>query len=225
MTSVDIVEVLTRGQRLNNLWYEYRKNRLTSTKCAKILARKKPLTIDIVNKIMYECKNLSHIPSIAYGIEYEKRALDLYTEETGYFWRECGLFISKRFNFLCASPDAVVVDSCIDCNNKRVVKDSNRILEVKCLYSLRGENLLERLNDIPFIDKMGRLRENHIYFYQIYVAMFCSEKYSCDLILYANDRIHVQTLFFDWEKWAGMQSRLIDVYTTYLNCVGSYKTE
>jgi hypothetical protein len=111
-----------------------------------------------------ERRDLSFVKSIKWGVDHEPIARQEYEESMDTEVERCGLFISRSHPIFGASPDGLV--------------DMRQgVLEIKCPYSLRDEDLslLDPAKAPPFFvlsDGVFKLRKNHQYFYQIQLAMF-----------------------------------------------------
>ena len=73
-----------------------------------------------------------------------------------------GIFVSKEFPFIAASPDG------IDTKNRIVI-------EIKCPYSRRDADPNINPSDFCYIDDNGllQIRKSHDYYCQIMCQMFC----------------------------------------------------
>lgn len=127
------IELLTRKQRDNPLWYEVRFKRLTGSKSSQILAQK-TWTPSLLQRILYPKPFISVPIPIQWGIDHEAIARRVYTKfmhtnnHLNFSVEDCGFLIHPQEGWIGASPDgAVVVDP--------TYNYPKGILEIKCPYS------------------------------------------------------------------------------------------
>ena len=71
-----------------------------------------------------------------------------------------GLIVSKKYKWLCGSPDANVADY-----------EGNRILlEIKCPSSNKNSKI-----NVKYLNKHGKLKESSEYFMQVQLLMYLSK--------------------------------------------------
>jgi len=185
------VEQLTIGQYKNPKWFEAKNNKISSTQIAKIVKRRKPITLDFVTKLRQRL-DLSKIPAIAHGLRCESIALTKYAEQTGNIIREVGLYTSRTHPFIVASPDALFYDT---------TGEFLGVIEVKAPYSARHCTTEEALKKLRYIDNTGRLKKNTNYFFQVQAQMACSEVTICHFVIYTYRGIHIEKIPFDKNFW------------------------
>jgi len=92
----------------------------------------------------------------------EGKAHNIYTTQTGFAIRICGLVVNSSLPWLSASPDAVLIDPS---------KSSVGLLEIKCPYTNRLSTVEEPSSDPNFFAEMfdGKvtLKCNHKHIYQV----------------------------------------------------------
>lgn len=128
-----------------------------------------PLVFNIVNK----SDDISHLPQIKWGIEHEKDASKSFLSDVASKhanamngFKQYGLFIKPDYAFLAASPDGLFVCYCC----------SPAILEVKCLFSVKEENIdqkptYKRVDIFEEVGESPRLKHYHKYCSQMQVQM------------------------------------------------------
>ena len=115
------------------------------------------------------------IKSIQWGRTHEKNGLEFLKEYMKLNVNPTGIWIS-RSGLLGASPDGLVGD--------------NEIVEIKCPYTFRNDNLTERLktttNYIISSNERGEitLNENHNYFHQIQGNLYLTNRKKCYLCIW-----------------------------------------
>ena len=178
------VEIETRGQSGNKMWFDQQEGRITAsnfhtyhTKMESILKSRKrgkntytPLVFDILNK----SDDISHLPQIKWGLEHEKDAIKSFLSDVASKhangmngFKQCGLFVKHDYAFLAASPDGLFVCDCC----------SPAILEVKCPFSVKEENInlkaaYKRVDFLEEVHGSPRLKHTHKYYTQMQVQMW-----------------------------------------------------
>ena len=92
-TIAPIIEKVTRGQRNNPLWHQYRQYRITSSNARKLLHSTDVGRPALINKIMIlqPVNNKENTqPALLYGINNEEDARKRYSNATGQAVQECG---------------------------------------------------------------------------------------------------------------------------------------
>jgi len=114
-----------------------------------------------------------------------------------------GLVINPQWPYIGASPDGIV--EC-DCCGKGV-------LEIKCPYSHRGENILSAVTTdkqfclIKNVDGSLHLDHGHAYYYQVQTQMFICDVEYCDFSVFtfpteAEESLpHIERIFRDADFW------------------------
>lgn len=91
------IEIDTRLQRDSNEWLDIRKNMITASTFGKIVKRRtNTSSANLVKNILYS-KNMSHVTSIAHGIENEKLALQQLEQQENIKIKPCGIFIHDKY--------------------------------------------------------------------------------------------------------------------------------
>ena len=127
----------------------------------------------------WETKNLDHIPAIRWGRQKEETARLEYEKATGTKTEKCGIFISKKFPYCGASPDATF-------------DDGKGILEIKCPYIIRDKFPTdfsglrkEQISVFPCAVKGSylHLKRTHKYYYQVQFQLFVTGAEYCDFVV------------------------------------------
>lgn len=108
----------TDAQANCDLWFTERKLRVTASNFLEFSKNPKDI---LKKKLLNKQPDLSRVPAIKWGRDHEKDALKAYEDLFGKT-TPCGLFVSRKYPFLGASPDAIH-DDCL--------------IEIKCPYVLR----------------------------------------------------------------------------------------
>jgi hypothetical protein len=134
-----------------------------------------------------------------YGVENEKVAIDIFSQQTGLVVKECGLFVDLEHGFLGASPDGLVGDTAI--------------VEVKCVPSVSDIGLYaaadpKRKGYSNFClsrdtDGNLKLKEHHKFRRQIQGQLNIVDRDQCYLIVMCHEKkdIHIEVIQRDRDMW------------------------
>ena len=139
------------------------------------------------------------------GIDNEQNALVKYnkykvsSKEPVEICSACGLVVNPRWQWLGASPDALITDT----------KEESFYggVEVKCPSSKCSKTILEACEDKSFclevIDGKPCLKKKHVYYHQIQGIMAVCQLEFLDFVVYLLNDMHVERVYFhkvEWEK-------------------------
>jgi hypothetical protein len=167
------IEIETRGQSNNPLWFIRRKVRMTASHFKDCCMVK---TEEAARSLALRLLNPKKIHSAAmdHGIINEEVAISKYIEYTGIKFKveESGLIVSKKRPYLAASPDRLL--------------GQNDLIEVKCPYSSRNSVINPVTVPYLYFDEKGSLclKSDHQYMYQIQGQLSVAEKKVCYLVVY-----------------------------------------
>lgn len=161
-------------------WFKERINRVSASIAHRIKSRKSKfdeLTDSLLSEKSIKGKMYTNI---SYGIKNERAARELYKVQTGYKVEECGLLIHPIQQWLCASPDGIVI-----INDKPI-----RTLEIKCPITVKNQSIIDTTGKLklPFLkfnnDKTICLVKSHSYYTQCQIQMYCAGLQECDFFIY-----------------------------------------
>lgn len=164
------LEIDTRGQNQNPLWKEERLKRLQSSEFGRICKATDRTDHFKLAKSLQTSKIIL-TPAVYHGQKFESVAVRQYEKDNKCKVQQCGIFVSKEFPFLGASPDGII--------------NEETIVEVKCPYVIRNEKITT--SNVPYLIKKQDgvvLDKTHNYYYQIQGQLFCSGRMKCCLIIY-----------------------------------------
>lgn len=121
--------------------------------------------------------------NVQYGFENECTARNVYKRHSDGNINRCGLLIHPVQNWLCASPDAVVLWT--------PPRTSIRVLEIKCSISCEERPIINHFDEInvKYIDRSNDgslfLKKSHEYYTQCQILMYCAAAGDCDLFIYS----------------------------------------
>lgn len=168
---IEEIEKATRGQSMNDRWMAERKKRLSASNFGRICKMTGRTDAVRFAKSLLMRKEISSA-AISHGKTYESVAVKKYEESTGISTSECGLYVSSKQPFLCASPDRIV--------------HADKFIEVKCPYSARNSSISTDTVSYLFRTDDGHLTLNqeHEYYYQIQGQLFCTGAQSVDFVIF-----------------------------------------
>lgn len=224
---VDQVEVLTRGQRTNQDWFAWRKNRITASvahriaHCRFVHGQTKTPPTSYLADVTGEGRRVQ-TRAMSWGVEHEAEAVRRYQGlKSAALHRpvsvqDCGLFIDANRPWLAASPDGIVTDS--------GTGQWLLCLEVKCPYKHRHHRVEDACRDDPafclqMVDEdrqkttkapgpRYQLKSSHSYFTQIQCQLAVTGLQNADLVVFTLKETAVVPVTFDPELWAETVSRL-----------------
>lgn len=197
-------------------WIEQRKKRLTASIFGKICKRKNYISCAPLVKSIVTSKDLSHIPSIAYGKENEEQALQQLAHQENIKISKCGLFVHKTYCFLAATPDGIFKDK----------EEKTGVVEVKCPHAAKDMNPENAIKEkkITFwkYDKKNKLfivDKNHNYYYQIQGQLEVTEQNICVFAVWTgkNQPMKVEYIERDEQFW---KTKMLPPLTKFFyNCL------
>ena len=205
------VEERTRGQATNQLWFDIRNGRITSSRFGQVLHRRDSTPSErLVAEIMGYTQSIPSTPAIRWGRNNEHHARKAYLDymlAKGHDlnYQDSGLHLYPPATFLGASTDGIIVDSTLeDC--------SMGCLEIKCPFSIGGTSVLDLtpaeiaksttfyLGCVQGSDKL-QLKRSHPYFAQVQGEMAIVGTEWCDFVVYTPVGLHVERVTFDCRFW------------------------
>ncbi|XP_026184222.1 uncharacterized protein LOC113143015 [Mastacembelus armatus] len=223
---VERVEVLTRGQRTNQEWFSWRKNRITASVAHRIAhsrfanGKSKILPKSYLDAITGEGRSIQ-TRAMSWGVQMEaevvRRYQGLKSSALGrpVSVQDCGLFIDTHRPWLAASPDGIVTDS--------RTGQWLLCLEVKCPYKHRQRRVEDACREDPAFcleiqeDKNKRepggalvyhLKTSHSYFTQIQCQLAVTGLQQADLVVFTLKETAIVPVTFDPDLWEETVSKL-----------------
>ncbi|XP_034459525.1 uncharacterized protein LOC117772469 [Hippoglossus hippoglossus] len=217
------VEVLTRGQRTNQDWFSWRRNRITASvahsvaHCRFVHGKSKTPPTSYLTAITGEGRRVQ-TRAMSWGVNMEAEVVGRYQKlKSSALGRpvtvqDCGLFIDAQRPWLAASPDGIVTDSLT----------GQWLLEVKCPYKHRQRRVEDACRDDPGFcleiqDDVGReaggspvyhLKTSHSYFTQIQCQLAVTGLRRADLVVFTTKETAIVPVTFDPDLWGETVSRL-----------------
>ncbi len=186
-SQIENLERLTREQSSNDLWHKARKNRITGSKCGRII-KQKDHTTSLLRSCIYP-KPFIFLPKpIEWGRRYEEHACREYCKymhlngHSDLKAKKSGFVVHSLKGWLGASPDAWVEDP--------TVSPCKGIAEFKCPYSKAKVDPKEACNDPSFyctlMNEKMFLDRHHPYYHQVQLQLYvCGEKAAfCDFCIF-----------------------------------------
>lgn len=200
----------TCDQSSNVEWFEFRKNRITASRCYELYTykmnenRNKKLNWELKIKKFLNPSNLNHVKSIAYGRLEEKNALKAYELETSNTVTNIGFLVHPNASYLGCSPDGLIP-------NKKL------LLEIKCPISGKDLEYAEFLSQLKYLklDKFGNYELKKLQYYaQIQLSLFILNYDSCDFVVYCkkDDKCFILNIKYDVTFTRNLTEKLEAVY-------------
>jgi hypothetical protein len=121
-----------------------------------------------------------------HGKQFESKAIMKFEQQKSVKCLPAGFFIRLDYPFLGASPDGVI--------------DDEYLIEVKCPYCGRNENVLPG-KQFPFLHRNSHgevsLKQTSNYYSQIQGQLFITKNKYCYFIVYTFVDLYVQVVEFD----------------------------
>lgn len=211
------VELRTRGQSDNKLWFEARKGRITASLFHDVLKRKESTNPGkLVEKIIGENNEQLTTAAIKWGLKHENIAKKRYQAHMRLHGKEkisvknCGLFLLQSFIAIGASPDGIVQTN-----------TNTYLVEIKCPFKWRNSTILEACKSPDFycyLDSNNKiqLKQNHRYYTQIQGQMGVCQYKVCHLVLYTLQDLTVIEIPFNAVFWESLLSKLKTFYMKFV---------
>lgn len=230
----------TRGQHSNQMWKDQRTGRITASNFHRVSTKtdslmkmsrkgsKKPQYTPLVAQLLFKPDDISHLPQISWGITHEKDGVKAFMSDIAsqhedglQGFQQCGLFIKPGYPYLAASPDGLFKCRC--CGLATV--------EVKCPYSVRKENILEKdvYKRVEFLEDHNgkpRLKRAHKYYTQVQAQMWvCGVHHSFFIAWTEGHKPFYEKIDFDPAFCDNLVVNLTVFYKSYvLPCLLGYRS-
>lgn len=199
---IEKIEILTRGQRLNDNWFIVKKLRISASNFGRVLraVRINSFPPSLFKTLCGEY-HMDKKDPIIWGNIHEEVALTQYHEVTGHHVRSCGVFLFDN-GCLGGSPDGIVTEDCD--------LDDQGTLEIKCPFKYRFNTIAEAvkmeaqqktLKTFYLTENLGINRE-HDYYHQVQGCMYATGLLWCDFAVWTTKDFHVVRVPRDpeWES-------------------------
>lgn len=215
--SCTTIEKLTCGQSKNEMWFEAREGRLTSSVFGQIVRKKESTS---PNYLIRTAMGYSSFESEAtkWGKKHEAAARRIYSraiqkDHPHMKVKQCGLIVNSCYPHLASSPDGLLSCSCEKCNGPGV-------LEIKCPYKFRLKSVEGAAVDPTFCcyveNGIVRLKRSHIYYVQVQGQMAVSKCQWCDFFVWTLQGYSIERIQFDEDFWKSCLSKLNSFYVTFI---------
>lgn len=184
-------EIDTRSQANSKQWFRFRTGRITASKIkAACRTSVTAPSISLVKDICYPSAKKFSTAATKWGCQHEQTAKKRYEDQMktmhdNFQLRECGLFISPKYPFIGATPDAIA--SCDCCGEV--------VLEVKCPYCKRHSVISDEIDCLEISDGQLRLKQNHAYFYQVQCQLLLSGMEYCDFVIWTKEDFFTERIY------------------------------
>lgn len=213
---LSIIYNQTKRQAQSQVWHDVRTGRITASKAYDILhTNPRNPSKSLIKRICAESKICNTtIPSLKWGIENEKVALDEFVLSvsdihSNFKVDDCGLLLLSDCPYIGASADGLFT---CQCHNEKVT------VEVKCPFSHRNTLSLEdALTDSNFcLDSSKNLKTNHHYYAQIQLQMHVYNVDNSYLVIWTPKWLHQVLVRKDIAFITSMLTCLKEFYSTHI---------
>ena len=159
-------------QSRSETWKKLRRPRVTASFCLEF--SKKPKNginyciKQCIENYWYQPPDLSNVTAIAYGSKNESKALEAFSKMYGEV-KPCGLFISRKYPQLGASPDGIFEDFLLEVKCPLVLKDTTPTNISSLTPEQRKDFFL--ISSETSQDQV-ELKKNHRYYSQVQFQMY-----------------------------------------------------
>ncbi len=219
------IEIETRGQSDNPLWFSVRKHVISASKAHSVKTKMQTqskscnsdeaaVDFEAIFKSISGSKYVNpELPALKYGRAMEAEAVNAFITEykkthKGVTVNECGIFLCKDVPFVGGSPDRIL--DCLCCGKS--------CLEVKCPYSIRDKSPMDADVTLPYLNKdanVTSLKANHKYYTQCQVQMAASEIHTCHFYVWTPNGAFTQMLSFERDLWMGLKEVFSEFYLKF----------
>ena len=209
-TKLKLIEIRTRNQSSNALWFAYRKHVISASIVHRVYHASLKRNDDF--KILALIAKTSHIPTslpaLQWGMNHEDEALRVYQQrmqlqDPSFKIKRMGLVMDPSFAAWAGSPDGIGVGGDL----------TRRVLEVKCPFSFENRSLIEEgVERLQYLSKGPELKKSHIYYYQVQTLMGILKLEHCDFIVWCPTDIIIMEIKFDPEFYKRVRTACIGYY-------------
>ena len=209
--TLKLIEIRTRKQSDNPLWYVYRRNVVTASIAHSIYHGQKKQSKKF--RLFALIASVNHlptgIPALIWGKENEGVALNAYQhmcQMTDSLHRICkfGLILDPNFCAWGGSPDAVGVRG----------DGSRYLIEVKCPYSFAQGSLKENgAEKLQYLTEGPSLKHSHQYYFQVQSLMGLMKLDTCILVVWCPNDFLVIEVPANPEFYNEIRTTCISYYT------------
>ena len=184
----------------HSIWKAERRLRITASMAGTIAKRRQSTQVGSTIRSMLYSKFTGN-QTTRWGLSQEIASAELYVQ-----WKqqqgsagisvntECGLVVPTAYPWIAATPDGFVHDP--------QALPPLGLVEFKNPYSCRDQYLLQAIQSkkLTYLsDSSGTLslKESDTYYYQVQVAMFCTNRKWCDFVVRTKVDLHVERIKFN----------------------------
>ena len=182
------------------VWQTERRRRITSTNARSIAKRRSTTPVNrLVHQLLYS--TFRGTSATRWGLQQEEHSVGAYMS-----WLNdrgsprptvdinCGLSVCTAHPWLAATPDGWVTDP--------EVSPSNGLVEFKNPYSYRDLAVSDAITAnkcdcLKIANGRIQLKRTHSYYYQVQVAMLCTNTQWCDFLLRTTVDFHCERVEYD----------------------------
>ncbi|XP_057296778.1 uncharacterized protein LOC130625692 [Hydractinia symbiolongicarpus] len=172
----------TEAQSLSDKWMLHRAGRITASVSKLAFTSDLKKTKTLIETIM-QYKEPVDVVATRYGKRMENRARSVYEQHVKQHHVDLqvvttGLHIDPNFPYLAASPDGLVKCKC----------HGQSLVEIKCPFKYKKSLKLWRNDKNCPIDKAGKFKKNHAYYFQVQHQMLVTKMNYCDFFVFSQGK-------------------------------------
>ena len=217
-TKLKLIEIRTRNQSSNVLWFAYRKHVISASIVHRIYhgSLKRNDNFKILALIAKTNHIPTSLPALQWGMDHEDEALRMYHQrmqlrDPSFKIKRFGLVMDPTFAAWCGSPDGIGVGGDM----------TRRVLEVKCPFSFENRSLIEEgVERLQYLSEGPELKKSHQYYYQVQTLMGILKLEHCDFIVWCPTDMLVMEIEFDPEFYKRIRAACIgyhqDIYVEHI---------
>ena len=186
------LEMNTKGQSSNRLWFRFRAGRITGSVVYDVFHTdiSKP-SLSVLNRICYPDKCQFFSEAVEWGKKKENIARKLYCKHEEKFHTQftcttSGFVMQPGIHEFGASPDGLVSCSCC----------GDGCVEIKCPFLCRNSDVIK----VDYLEVHGSvlaLKSSHRYYFQIQLQMFVTGCEYCDFVVWTPKVLHAERIVKD----------------------------
>jgi hypothetical protein len=216
------IELCTRGQADNPLWFKYRGCMVTASNFHQVHTRMRTVpagratdAAGAISVVMGRTNFLGNA-STEYGKRHESVALQEFLRDSEHLYEhsdvqasESGLWVDAEYGFIGASPDSIVTCSCC----------GEYLVEIKCPSSISHSTVELDYRKTGFLHQVNGdivLKKSHKYYTQVQGQMGVTGHKECAFIVWTPQGYVKEVVPFDPEFWRSVRDNIVSFFHKFL---------
>ncbi|XP_028129072.2 uncharacterized protein LOC114325263 isoform X1 [Diabrotica virgifera virgifera] len=203
---IDELQKMTLDQKDSSVWVKERRQRLTASNFGRICklrdsTDRKNVVEELLNSKFFGNKYTK------YGNDNEPNALKDFEKLLGVKVVNCGVFVSKDYPFLAASPDGLI--------------GKDGLVEIKCPYKSQNvtpeEGIRSKLIQCATLENnVFKLKREDKYYYQVQGQLFVTGRQYCYFVVWTPLGLLYERIIKDEQFWNNELQKLEEFYFDHL---------